>query len=159
MGVLQDFKESLQCIGVFLPDLLQQGMDGNPIFHIIRYVFSCYFQLREEIVERVCHFEPLIHFNINQTDAGFLFNTVLIIEGVEDRSVLEKDHEVLRQSGYFWRPSCIQNAWEIRAFCVAAQSITEGVVKAKSRWFRRCNLSVRKESGTIFQKKIHVTLW
>ena len=114
--VLQDFKESLQCIGVFLPDLLQQGMDGNPIFHIIRNVFGCYFKLREEIVERVCHFEPLIHFNVNQTDARFLFNTVLIIEGVVDRSVLEKDYKVLGQLCHFWRPCSIQNAWEIRAF-------------------------------------------
>ena len=114
--VLQDFKESLQCIGVFLPDLLQQGMDGNPIFHIIRNVFGCYFKLREEIVKGVCHFEPLIHFNVNQTDARFLFNTVLIIEGVVNRSVLEKDYKVLGQLCHFWRPCSIQNAWEIRAF-------------------------------------------
>ena len=42
MGVLQDFKQALQRIRDFLTDLLQQGMDGNPVFHIIRYVFGCY---------------------------------------------------------------------------------------------------------------------
>ena len=134
-------------------------MDGNPVFHIIRYVFSCYFKLSEEIVERVCHFEPLIHFNVNQTNAWFLFNTVLIIEGVVDRSVLEKDYKILRQPCHFWRPCSIQNAWEIRAFRVATQSITEGVVEAKTRWFHRCDFSVREESGTILHKKIHVALW
>ena len=134
-------------------------MDGNPIFHIIRDVFGRCFKPREEIIKRVCHFEPLIHFNVNQTDAWFLGSAVLIIEGVIDRSVLEKDHKVLGQSCHFWRPCSIQNAWEIGAFCKSAQSITEGVVEAKSRWFHRCNFRVREESGTIFQKKIHVASW
>ena len=134
-------------------------MDGNPVFHIIRYVFGSCLQLREEIVKGVCHFEPLIHFNINQTDAWFLVSTVLIIEGVVDRSVLEKDYKVLGQPCHFWRPCSIQNTWKIRAFCKTAQSITEGVVEAKASWFYRCDFSVREESGTIFQKKIHVALW
>ena len=103
--------------GVFLPDLLQQGMDGNPIFHIIRNVFGCYFKLREEIVKGVCHFEPLIHFNVNQTDARFLFNTVLIIEGVVNRSVLEKDYtKYSGNSVTSGDHAASQNAWEIQAF-------------------------------------------